>query len=160
MTMNWKTIDEFDGYSVSEYGDIKSVKKFRKDKILKSRINMHGYRQLGLWISSQRKQVTMSVHSLVARTFVPNPNNYPMVNHIDCNKLNNHYTNLEWCTASENIIHAVVNDLSGSSKLTTDDVRQIRQLIPSLSCKEIASKYGVTPTAIRDIKRKRTWYGI
>lgn len=46
------------------------------------------------------------VHRLVANVYIENKNNYPQVNHIDGNKLNNNYTNLEWVTRSKNLIHA------------------------------------------------------
>lgn len=56
------------------------------------------------------------VHRLVGKYFVPNPYNKPVINHKDGNKLNNHYTNLEWCTISENTKHAFDNNLAVNDK--------------------------------------------
>jgi len=50
---------------------------------------------------------TFLVHRLVASAFIPNPNSLPEVNHMDGNKLNNHFTNLEWVSRSENILHGI-----------------------------------------------------
>lgn len=49
------------------------------------------------------------MHRLVAETFIPNPKNYPCVNHIDCNRTNNNINNLEWCTYKENTQWALKN---------------------------------------------------
>lgn len=57
-------------------------------------------------LSLNGKQKHFYVHRLVAETFIPNPKSKPQVNHIDGNPSNNHYSNLEWCTNSENIQHA------------------------------------------------------
>ena len=57
------------------------------------------------------KPTTLYTHRVVAEHFIPNPNNDPVVNHIDGNKKNNEASNLEWATSSENTLHAIDNGL-------------------------------------------------
>ena len=59
-------------------------------------IDKRGYAMVALYKGQEQKHI--SVHRLVAMTFIPNPNNLPQVNHIDENKLNNSVDNLEWCS--------------------------------------------------------------
>ena len=61
------------------------------------------------------------IHRLVAQTFLPNPDNKPFVNHIDNNGLNNASSNLEWCTASENMQHSAKQ---GRQQLTQANITQ------------------------------------
>jgi hypothetical protein len=58
-----------------------------------------------------RKQHNIYVHRLVAKNFIPNPHGYTEVNHIDCNKINNDVSNLEWCSRSMNMRHGYANGL-------------------------------------------------
>lgn len=95
----WKDIIGYEGlYKISEHGEIKSFVK-KKIIILKKAINLSGYYHVNL------SQTTTDVHIIVAKHFVENPENKKYVNHKDLDKLNNHYTNLEWTTNRENCYH-------------------------------------------------------
>mgnify|MGYP003393297145 CR=1 FL=1 len=111
----WKHIPEWEGiYQASSLGRIKSLDKIVKSKTgkrtVKGRIlklvmrSRDTYRCVSL--SDNNCSNLFSVHRLIALSFIPNPNNLPQVNHKDRNKENNSVDNLEWCTASENTIHA------------------------------------------------------
>lgn len=104
----WKDIKDYEGlYQVSNYGRIKSF-KYKKTRILKaSAISTERYFVLTLSKNNIKRYTT--VHRLVAQMFIPNPNNYSIINHKDCNKHNNHANNLEWCTISYNMLHAIKN---------------------------------------------------
>ena len=88
-------------YGVSRDGRVIS---FRKNKILTPKRNWDGYLRVQLWSHCRCEYV--SIHRLIAETFVPNPHQYAVVNHRDGNKANNHADNLEWCTQRENVKHA------------------------------------------------------
>lgn len=93
----WKDIQGYEGlYKVSSLGRIKNVKGL----IRKPRLYKDGYFDIKL--SKNGKNKTKRINRLVALAFIPNPNNYPMVNHKDENKLNNRIDNLEWCTNKYN----------------------------------------------------------
>lgn len=76
---------------------------------LKPRINNIGYGRVRVFVDNKWREKL--VHRLVAEVFVPNKNNYPIVNHKDGNKTNNLHTNLEWCTQKQNMQHAFKNGL-------------------------------------------------
>ena len=88
--------------------------------------NERGYLILELYKNGKAK--IHKVHRLVAKAFVPNPENNPQVNHKDTNKLNNNDWNLEWVTDLENLIHAYRNHLKiaaqGGEKLQCEIYRE------------------------------------
>lgn len=110
----WKDIQDYDGlYQVSNLGRVKSIDRkvlqfngysysyrIYRGKILKQSVTNNGYKKVTLY---NKKPKTISVHRLVAQAFIPNPNNYSQVNHIDENKENNCVNNLEWCDSKYNI---------------------------------------------------------
>ena len=73
-----------------------------------------GYSIVGL--SKNGKLKTRTIHRLVAETFIDNPNNYPVINHKDCNKTNNNVNNLEWCTQKQNVMESFKNGLQKAPK--------------------------------------------
>lgn len=107
MKEEWRTIDEYPNYMVSNLGRVKSL-NYGKEKILKQAKNHKGYHLITLSKNNIRKQYF--VHRLVALHFIPNPNNYPQVNHKDENKQNNCANNLEYCTAEYNNNYGLHNE--------------------------------------------------
>ena len=102
----WKDIEGYEGlYQVSSFGRIKSFDKtvickngrtfFMKGRIIRTRPNNRGYIMVGL--HKNKKFKLCLVHRLVAKAFIPNPDNLPQVNHKNENKNFNHASNLEWC---------------------------------------------------------------
>lgn len=108
-----------------------------------------------------------SVHRLVALAWIPNPEGKEQVNHLNGIRDDNRVENLQWCTNEENRAHAAKfldrNVRKGSdvttSKLTEDDVKEIRALISDgkMYQKDIAKKYGVAPSTITWIKNGGAW---
>ena len=102
----WKDIKNYEGlYQVSNLGRVKSL---YYNKILQNAVQKDGYFQVSL--SKNGIQKMYLVHRLVAEAFLPNPHNYPCVNHKDENPLNNNVENLEWCTYEYNNNFGTINE--------------------------------------------------
>ncbi len=93
-----------------------TVLKFNR-KPMNYYINNKGYVQVPLYRLDVNKRITKTIHRIVAETFIPNPENKPQVNHIDCDKANNKKSNLEWNTQVENMSHARENGLRNTPAL-------------------------------------------
>lgn len=116
----WKDIPNFEGlYQVSNLGRVRSLPKTvktkgngqatHKAKILNICTSGNGYQYVGL--SKNGHYYSRRVHRLVALAFIPNPDHFTQVNHLDGDKHNNRLSNLEWCTPLQNVRHAVKNGL-------------------------------------------------
>jgi len=152
----WVTIPDFPDYKVSDRGNILNINSGR---ILKP--GLYTYKKVYLY--KKGRPYMRYVHRLVAQSFIPNPEGKKEVNHKDFDKHNNHVSNLEWVSYSENNAHAIERvrgSMKGlACKLKESDVISIRRLLDEgvLLQKEIAALYGVTGTTVGDIKQRRSW---
>lgn len=92
-------LKEYKGFYVDEQCNIYNAKGHK----LSPYIGVDGYAHITR--SENNKKYRYRVHTIIANVFVPNPNGFKYVNHIDSNKLNNNPENLEWCTSSQNVYH-------------------------------------------------------
>lgn len=103
----WRDIPGWEGiYQISNLGRVKSCKVVPSGKVMRLSNKTGDYIRIVLQ-KKGRKNETHLVHRLVAKLFLPNPSNLPVVNHKDGNKQNNSVSNLEWCTNSYNVRHSM-----------------------------------------------------
>lgn len=161
-------------------GEFKAI--LEPERELTYTLNNRGYYSVGI------RRKTHMVHRLVAQAFIPNPEKKPFVNHIDGNKLNNHVSNLEWCTVRENNLHArqsglhkqaighkityqsdatkrkALANLKDKSKLTPDDVRYVRRVFKArskeFSATALAKQFGTSVAAMCKIVTGQTYRDI
>lgn len=141
----WKSILDYEEYyEVSNLGNIRNIKT---NRILKQSVSF-GYKRIKLTKNGKGKE--FSVHRVVLQSFTENSDNKPIVNHKDGDKFNNYLNNLEWCTAKENVNHAVNTGLMPSginhpkAKLTKEDVLNIIELRKSgVRPRDIMKMYNI-----------------
>lgn len=92
----WKEVPDFPTYEVSTFGRIR-----KKGRYFKLTPDKDGYYRVTVY-NKEGIRKYLRVHRVVATAFLPNPNSYPVVNHKNGDKQDNHLGNLEWCTISEN----------------------------------------------------------
>lgn len=147
------------GYMVSNVGEIRGKRGniLRKDKLDVGYYRINGY---------HNNPIKLSIHREVAKAFIPNPENKPMVNHINGNKLCNWVENLEWVTHQENMRHAVETnliDLKGTRH--PENVYSEKQIIDAchmLSDKsnrliDIERSTGINRSILYSIRTGRSW---
>lgn len=175
MSEIWIDIENLVGFfQVSNLGRVQSLPRMAysrwgegtytvKGKIIKQFPDRDGYLRVVLW--KDGVCTNFQVHVLVAKAFIPNPENKPQVNHKDTIKSHCWSENLEWSTAQEYMNHSILNGLTakgeghGNSKLAEADILRIRKMYKSggFTQKQLARENGVTQTAVKKIVNRETW---
>lgn len=159
MNEQWKVIEGFENYAVSDDGRVRRI--VGGQTTLKGSL-VRGYRRVNLCMNG--KSYSRKIARLVAQAFIPNPLGLPEVNHKKNPKTNDHVSNLEWATRSQQIKHALDNGLyhRGSQlahhKLTTKDIKKIRDMnTQRVSNRRIAKVFGVHHSTIASALSGMSW---
>ena len=136
-------------YIVSDDGHVYSTHNSAKSyyhQEIKQRPNADGYMVITTGKTGGRK--TASVHRMVAEAFIPNPNNLPEVNHIDCDRTNNCVENLEWCTHTDNIYYSI----KMGNHICTTDISGANN--PNFSNDTLKKRYAANPELAKENNRR------
>jgi hypothetical protein len=150
-------------YVIYENGEIYNM---RTGKKVKPYTNNVGYYRVGFY--KDGKRIQKYLHRLLAEAFIPNLENKEFINHIDGNPANNDLSNLEWCTRSENTLHAyklglnyttpMYGEQNRNSILNNNIVLDIRKKYNSgIKQTEIAKNYNISRQIVNGIVKNKTW---
>lgn len=150
-------IKNYPNYYITKDGKIWS--KYKKE-FKSTFISNKGYKRICLYKKSVGNN--FSIHRLIALHYIDNPKKFPIIHHKDGNKLNNHISNLEWCTYSTNEKHSFklglksfIGSKNNFTKLTEKDIIKIRKL--DMKQKDIAKMYNVSNGCICAIINRYNW---
>lgn len=156
----WKEIVGYERlYQVSNKGNVKNK---QRDKCLVPKKNNRGY--LGVELRKDKIRKMFLIHRLVAQAFIPNPKDFPNINHKDENPENNSADNLEWCSQSYNVLYSMHRQGKGSIKksgITTNSknkdthnpIKNMEKNIIFKNSLQIKQKYGYKQSSILDCCR-------
>lgn len=156
----WKKVMGYEKYEVSNNGEVRNyITKNEKS------INDHNSGYLATTFCKNGKPKTFLLHRLVALHFIDNPENKRCINHKDGNKHNNNVENLEWNTHKENNDHAFRNglknpakgDKNASTKLTKEQVLQIREIGYSMTQRDISKLFNISNSVVYNIRANKIW---
>lgn len=136
----WKPIERFNGkYEVSNLGRVRN----NRGHILSPDTRDNEYFYVLLRDVNAKRGVHVYIHRLVAEAFIPNPNNYPIINHINENRQDNSIENLEWCTNSHNacastkrrkwFVRVVQKDLEGNVIAVHENIHEAAKSLGDVS---------------------------
>lgn len=146
-------------FLINKSGEILNQKT---NNMLKPYLHKSGYYCISLPMGKRGSVKLVKIHKALAETFIPNPKNLPVVNHIDENKGNYSLENLEWVTHGENTrkhleILSQKNYFCNNRKLTEQNVRYIRQNREKISAQKLADKFNCSKTTIIDVQKYRIY---
>lgn len=157
MSEKWAPVKGFeDRYKVSTSGRVYSHKR-------KMFLKSTSKRYPKVVLHKKGKLYNFLVHRLVANAFIPNPQNKKQINHINGNKHDNRVENLEWCTQSENMLHAFSLGLEKprqgeehhNARLTEKEVIEIFKSKEGTN--KLAARYSIAATAVSKIRKRQRW---
>jgi len=155
-------------FEISDKGRVRRTHKRTGEWQYITGSNCKGYRIFSFRAAEKGKQVTKSLHRLVAETFIKRPSDkYKHVLHLDFVKNNNTVENIQWATKDEMSVHQKKNPnykrgLVYNSKLSVDQVKEIKRALleDDIVYARLARKYGITQTQLNRIRKGENWKNV